>query len=246
MKVTILTACYNCAPWIKQSIKSVLSQDYKNWEWIIVNDKSSDSSLKVIRKHTKKHDNIKVINNKSRLKCGGSYALALEHATGDICCVLDADDILVNSNALSTLVQLYEKYTEVAYIWTQFKFCDSNMKVLKNGSCQLPDTSLLQAGLDYSKYRHSFSHWRTFRTELRELGEIFKKGLPAAVDKWMGYALEELGIGGFYPKTLYLYRQRVGGLSFKGRKHWSKMLKTFEKKRREENVEAYPTIRLSL
>jgi glycosyltransferase involved in cell wall biosynthesis len=246
MKPTILTACYNCGPWIKQCIKSVFKQEFKDWEWIIVNDRSTDNSLKIMEKYARKNENIRIINNDSSLKCGGSYAKALEHATGDICCVLDADDMLAHKKSLSRLVRLYEKYPDVAYIWSQFRICDPDMNVVKKGSCRLPDTSFLKAGLDYSKYRHCFSHWRTFRTELRDSGDIFNKDLPAAVDKWMGYRLEELGVGGFYSKALYLYRQRVGGLSYKGRKHWSKMLKIFDKKRKEQEIEAYPTIKLSL
>ena len=246
MKASILTACYNCDPWIEKCIKSVLMQNYKNWEWIIVNDKSTDRSLDIINRYAKENKSIKLVDNNTRLKCGGSYAKALEYATGDICCILDADDMLAKKKSLSRLIRLYEKYVEVSYIWTQFSFCDPDMNVVKKGSCRLPNTSFLKAGLDYSKYRHCFSHWRTFRTKLRESGTIFNKKLPAAVDKWMGYSLEELGIGGFYPKTLYLYRQRLGGLSFKGRKHWSNMLKTFDKKRKEQKIEAYPTIRLGL
>ena len=246
MKASILTACYNCSPWLKQCIKSVLSQKYKDWEWIIVNDHSTDNSLRTISKYVKGDDRVKIINNKSRLKCGGSYAKALKHATGDICCVIESDYVVSSDKSLLRLVSLYDKYTNVSYIWTQFNFCDPYLKVTKKGSCCLPDSSFLQSGLDYTKYRHCFSHWRTFRTSLRGYGNIFNDKLPAAVDKWMGYRLEELGVGGFYPKVLYLYRQRLGGLSFTGRKHWKRMLSKFNNKRQKENITVYPKIKLVL
>lgn len=245
MKASILTACYNCAPWLKACIYSVMSQKYQDWEWIVVNDKSKDKSLSMLKKAAKKCDKIKIIDNSERLKCGGSYARALEEATGDICCVIDADDALSSKRSLSKLVHLYKTNPDVSYIWTQFGLCDPNLKLLKTGSCRLPKTSFLQAGLDYNKDRHAFSHWRTFRTDLREKdAEIFKPGLPAAVDKWMGYTLEELGIGGFFNEILYLYRQRLGGLSFKGRKHWKRMLKTFNENRKEHNIQPYSTIQV--
>ena len=61
MKASILTSCYNCAPWLKQCIRSVLSQTCVNWEWIIVNDKSTDKSLSILKKAAKKCNKIKDI-----------------------------------------------------------------------------------------------------------------------------------------------------------------------------------------
>lgn len=247
IKVSILTSCYNCASWLKPCIRSVMSQHYENWEWIIINDKSRDNSLSVLKKAAQKCNKIRVINNEKRLKCGGSYARALESATGDICCVIDADDELANKKAISILVDLYRQYPDISYIWTQFNFCDPDLRIVKRGSCRVPRNSMLEAGLRYTKDRHCFSHWRTFRTVLREKNAtIFNPRLPAAVDKWMGYTLEELGRGGFFNKVLYMYRQRLGGLSFKGRKHWKRMLETFREKREKENIIPYPIIELHL
>lgn len=246
MKASILTSCFDCAPWLQTCINSVLNQTYTDWEWIIVEDRSRDGSLKILQKAAKKCKKIKVICNEKRLKCGGSYAKALEVATGDICCVIDSDDALARKDSLFTLISLYEKYSEIDFIWTQFDYCDPYMKFVKKGSCRVPPSSFLQAGLDYDKFRHCFSHWRTFRTYLREKGMIFNPTLPAAVDKWMGYILEELGPGGFYPKSLYLYRQRIGGLSFRGRKHWFKMMKLLDERRKSQGIKAYPKIKLKL
>lgn len=245
MKATILTSCYNCGPWIKECMRSVHSQTYTDWEWIIVDDGSTDVGVKLMKRAANKFDKIRLVRNNKKQGCGASYDVALKHATGDICCVLDADDALASKKSLARLVQLYNKHPEVAYIWTQFNFCDPDLNMVKRGSCRLPNTSFLQAGLDYTKYRHCFSHWRTFRTHLRDKGAvIFNPSLPAAVDKWMGYTLEELGVGGFVNEVLYLYRQRIGGLSYRGRKHWSRMLQEFNKKRKEKGIKPYPTKRI--
>jgi len=241
MKFTVLTSCYNCDKYIGKTIKSVKSQTYKNWEMIIVDDCSKDGSVKQIKKFSKKDSRIKLIRNKKRLKCGGSYNHALSYATGDICGVIDSDDILSKKNSMELIVDKYNKYPDIQYMWTQFWLCDMRLRKLRKGFCCHPGKeSLLEAGVKMSKGRHAFSHWRTFRTKLREKGMIFKIGLPAAVDKWMGYALEEMGIGGFYGKPLYCYRQRVGGLSFTGRKHWKVMKKEFAIKREKNNIKPYP------
>ena len=61
MKASILTSCFNCAPWLQACINSVLNQTYTNWEWIIVEDRSRDGSLKILQKAAKKCKKIKVV-----------------------------------------------------------------------------------------------------------------------------------------------------------------------------------------
>ena len=48
--VSIITPCYNAAPFISQAIESVLAQSFGDWEMIIVDDCSSDDSLSIIQK----------------------------------------------------------------------------------------------------------------------------------------------------------------------------------------------------
>ena len=57
---------YNCENYISKSIESILCQTYQNFELIIVNDNSSDKSLKIIKNYIEKNQNfhIKLFNNK--------------------------------------------------------------------------------------------------------------------------------------------------------------------------------------
>lgn len=241
MKVSIITANYNCGKYLPDCIKSVRSQDYKNIEHIILDDRSKDNSKEVLRKLSS--NKTKCIFSDVRLKCGSAYQRLSHEVDGDIVCVLDADDIIVKG-AVSTLVKLYESYPGIEYIWTQFWLCDSKLNKIRRGFSSHPgNDSLLSAGL---KGRHCYSHWRTFRRSILEKGEIFPSGLKSAVDKYMGYSLEELGIGGFSNIALYKYRQRVGGLSFTGRKNWAKMKEQFVKKRSEQSIKPFPIENLTI
>ena len=51
MKVTIITVCKNAQDTIEATVKSVLSQDYKNIEYIVIDGKSTDQTLNIIRKY---------------------------------------------------------------------------------------------------------------------------------------------------------------------------------------------------
>lgn len=82
---------YNCEKYVVRSICSVFGQTYHNWELIIVNDGSTDSSKKLVSEMAKKDNRIKFINQENQ---GVSIARnrGIEEITGDILMFLDADD----------------------------------------------------------------------------------------------------------------------------------------------------------
>ena len=60
-KVSIITPCFNSAEYISDCIDSVVNQSYQNWEMIIIDDNSSDQSVKLIKKKKSSDDRIKLI-----------------------------------------------------------------------------------------------------------------------------------------------------------------------------------------
>lgn len=224
MRVSVLCACFNCQDYVAETIESVLKQTHTDWEMLILDDQSKDSSKKIIQKYAKQDKRIKLITTDRKLHCGGAYNHLSGLATGKISAVLDSDDCLVKS-AMESLLGAYEA-TNADFIWSQFKICDFKMRPIGKGFSKPPEPgkSLLEA-------RHAFSHWRTYKTALRDKALIFSPEFKSAVDKWMGYALEEAGQGYFFDKILYLYRRRNGGLSYKGRKNWKRIRKNFKNRR---------------
>tara|TARA_B100000586_G_scaffold231402_1_gene180442 strand:+ start:151 stop:396 length:246 start_codon:yes stop_codon:yes gene_type:complete len=63
-KISVLMTVYNTEKYLNDAIKSVLKQTYKNFELIIVDDKSTDNSRKIIRKY-KKYKNKKILFKKA-------------------------------------------------------------------------------------------------------------------------------------------------------------------------------------
>lgn len=62
--ISIIIPVYNVEKFIRQCLDSILSQSYKNYEVILIDDKSKDSSLDIIRKYETKYSNFFVIENK--------------------------------------------------------------------------------------------------------------------------------------------------------------------------------------
>ena len=91
LKISVVVPVYNCEKYIERAIESVIKQTYDNWELIIVNDGSKDSSLQIAQKFAGKDARIKVIDRENR---GVSVArnIGIDEASGDLLMFLDADD----------------------------------------------------------------------------------------------------------------------------------------------------------
>jgi len=91
--VSIITPSYNSSRFISQTVESVLSQTYKNWEMIIVDDLSPDNSNEIIEEYIKKDSQIKLIKLEKNSGPAVARNRAIEEAKGRFIAFLDADDL---------------------------------------------------------------------------------------------------------------------------------------------------------
>ena len=66
--VTVITSLYDAEKYIEETVESVINQTYENWEMIIVDDCSTDSSRDIVRKFESKDNRIKLIESKKTLE----------------------------------------------------------------------------------------------------------------------------------------------------------------------------------
>jgi glycosyltransferase involved in cell wall biosynthesis len=97
---------YNGAPLVEDTIKSVLSQSFDNFEFIIVDDCSTDQTTKIIERLIKKDKRIKLFKNVKNLGYSRNIEECRQHATKDIIFLMGQDDIL----AKDALRETYEAF----------------------------------------------------------------------------------------------------------------------------------------
>jgi glycosyltransferase involved in cell wall biosynthesis len=238
-KFSILTASYNNEKYLDFYFNTIIKQSYRPLEVIFVDDQSKDDTYGKVLEWEKKLKDNKIDflykKPKEKLYCGNSYNLALDLASGDFCGVIDSDDGIIDG-AVSMIVNRYISKPNCLYIWSNFYVCDENMKIIKNGFSSHPsfNRSLLLSEY-YTRKRHCFSHWRTFRKNSSIPDDLFGKNLKSSVDKYMGYRLEECGIGHFFDSMLYLYRSGVEhGITANQpqRSQWGEIRKDAQRRRR--------------
>ena len=106
MKISIITVCFNSENTIKDTIESIISQDYKNLEYIIVDGGSSDNTLNIIDNYIDKVDTLISGPDKGIYDAMNKGITA---ASGVLIGILNSDDIYAKTTVISDVVsdQLY-------------------------------------------------------------------------------------------------------------------------------------------
>ena len=134
-KVSVIIPVYNMADYIEETVKSVLSSDYDNFEIILVDDGSKDNSLSIAKNLSYKDDRIKVISqNNSGVSAARNNGIS--NALGEYIFPLDADDKIA-PELLSRSVKEFLSDKDVKCVTCRAEFFGS-----KTGEWKLREFSL--------------------------------------------------------------------------------------------------------
>jgi glycosyltransferase involved in cell wall biosynthesis len=120
--------CYNSEIYLRDAIKSVVDQTYQEWELIIVNDFSVDSSLEIINAFQKIDSRIICINNTQNIGVALSRNEAVKISKGKYIAFLDSDDSWFKEK-LETQVS-FMLINSIAISFTQYNRINSNSKIV--------------------------------------------------------------------------------------------------------------------
>ncbi len=117
-RISTLMTVFNAENFISQSIKSILRQTHKNFEFIIIDDFSDDSSAKIINEF--KDDRIKFFKLEKKLGRTKALNYGLKKCTSDFIAVQDADDIS-ESNRFSESLRILNNNQDVGLVFGDYK-----------------------------------------------------------------------------------------------------------------------------
>ena len=120
-KITIVTVTFNCRDIIEKTIKSVLSQDYSNIEYIIIDGNSNDGTKEVINRYI---DRIDTFVSEPDKGIYDAMNKGLERSTGDWVFFLNSGDIFCDNEVLSKVATHFKKETDV--VWGNVKAISNN------------------------------------------------------------------------------------------------------------------------
>lgn len=139
--VSVVTPVYNGEKFLVECIESVLAQTYKNWEYVIVNNCSTDHSLEIAQNYAEKNAQIRIHNNSEFLSALDSQNHALRQISpkSKYCKVVHADDWLF-PECLMQMVKIAETDPSVGIVGS---YVLSDVQVICD---ELPYTSTVVPG----------------------------------------------------------------------------------------------------
>ena len=142
--ISVIIPLYNKEQFIKETLLSVLNQTLSDYEIIVINDGSTDTSFDVATKALKGSNNHTLISQENK-GLSATRNVGITHAKGKIIALLDADDLWDNSY-LEEVEKLYLNYPEAALFGTDYleKYTDSNvLEPTKNIIQNLKNTTFI-------------------------------------------------------------------------------------------------------
>lgn len=175
-KISIIIPAYNSENTIAQTINSVLDQSFNDWELIVINDGSQDTTLDIILQFNNPHIKVFSYPNSGLPK---SRNRGLEHAVGEFVSFLDADDLWTPDKLDSQFQALQANpQAAVAYSWTNC--IDEKSKFLRRGT-YISATGNVYANLLLLNFLENGSNPLIRRDALNLVGG-FDESLNAAQD----------------------------------------------------------------
>lgn len=116
--VSIVMPVYNAEPFIEYSVESILRQSYQNFEFIIVDDASTDGTFKILQKYALQDSRIKLLRNQKNRGISETVKKAIDIARGEYIARMDADDISFPQR-ISKQVEYLEKNPKTVAVGAQ-------------------------------------------------------------------------------------------------------------------------------
>ena len=113
-KISVIVSVYNTEKYIEKCLDSLLNQTYSNIEIVVINDCSTDGSLKILKKYAKKYDNMILIENKENKGLSYSRNVGLEKATGEYIGYIDSDDYVDSTYYEQMMKAIKKEKSEIA------------------------------------------------------------------------------------------------------------------------------------
>tara|TARA_R110000850_G_scaffold102658_1_gene212013 strand:- start:5331 stop:6224 length:894 start_codon:yes stop_codon:yes gene_type:complete len=234
--VSVLLPAFNRADYIRETVESVLLQDYPQVELIVVDDGSSDGTYEILLEY-QREGKLKLLTHPGRANRGQSAALnlGLEHVSGEFIAILDSDDVFLPGK-LHAQVDYLKAHPEVGLVYGMGEAVDAEGRwlydILAANHIEPNDPNTVLLDCYFSLPVNALVR----RSVYDQVGG-FEEAFRAAQDHDMLIRIAEKTRLAFIPVKVFQYRRHGDSISNKGqRKRWEN---GFEILRRAEGRYSY-------
>ena len=206
-KLSVIIAVYNTEKYVGKCLDSLFNQTYSNIELVVINDCSTDSSLKILKKYAKKYSNMILIDNKENRGLSYSRNVGLENATGEYIGYIDSDDYVDSDYYEKLMKAIIKEKSDIAIADMKIVYEDGSFPdhVTKGCDGDLTKLNVVKNGLAASACNKVFKKDIISKYPFSEgkLNEDLAVILPAII------SANKIS---YVEKTYYYYVQRGGSI----------------------------------
>ncbi len=158
-KVSVLMPAYNAEKYIWEAIESILNQSFTDFEFIIIDDGSTDASWEIIEEYAKKDPRIIAVKNLQNLWVSKTRNKWLDMAKWQYIALMDNDDMSL-SDRLQKQYEYMENHPEIGVSGGTIEICDASMRILNTRTYHLTDSDIRKSIFYYSPFAHPATIWR--------------------------------------------------------------------------------------
>jgi glycosyltransferase involved in cell wall biosynthesis len=162
LKISIITVVYNCVNTLEETVLSVIYQDFDNFEFIIIDGRSSDGTIEIIKKY---QDRITLWISEPDMGIYDAMNKGIKFAKGDYLYFLGGDDLLFSNSVLSNISSRLTDKNEIYYGDVLFKtrnvIYDGKFSSLKIATRNISHQSIFYPKEIFNKYSYD-SKYRIF------------------------------------------------------------------------------------
>jgi len=213
-KITVVMPVYNSEKYLDIAIESILNQTFTNFEFVIVDDASTDSSVEIINSY--QDQRIKLIKNNVNLGIPISRNKCLQESSGEYIAVLDSDDYAYPSR-LAEQLEFMENNPDFGMVGSWVELMDENGDLTGEvWNEEEPDQKIPCRLLFHNYFAHSAVFLRRSALDAVKInGEFYRKDYPNAQDYDLWVRISRKFKVWNFPKVLIKYRVHSNCISLK-------------------------------
>lgn len=202
-KVSVIMSVYNGMPLMKEAVQSIQSQTFSDFEFVIVNDGSTDETKQELHKISQNDERIRVIENKKNLGLAASLNKAWKSAEGEFIARMDSDDIS-EPQRLEEQVKYLEKREDVVVLGTSANLINQKSETIGRALRRESHGELIKhIGTENPFFHSSVVMRRRFLVETDGYDKTFRRSQD--YDLWS----RGLRVGKYHNLQEYLLKYRV-------------------------------------
>lgn len=183
MTLSVLMSVHNGEKYVREAIESILAQTYRDFEFVIVDDGSTDETNHILNTLAEKDSRVVVIKNKTNIRLTASLNKALRQAQGILIARMDADDVAL-PDRFRKQVAFLNAHPDIGVVGTAFEWIDEHGSVIEKRDVLTSHTDIHRALIRTNPFLHgSVMMRKELLDQVHSYNETYKKAQD--YDLWL-------------------------------------------------------------